>query len=86
MAGEEEVQLCPNCKVGRLQPTGVAATSADPQTNRVINEPRGYKCDNCNYPESGEAKVWQANEEEDLSEPATIKSTASGNSYDPTAS
>jgi hypothetical protein len=46
----------------------------------------GYKCDNCGYPESGEAKVWQANEQVDLSESANIKSAASGNSYDPTAS
>jgi hypothetical protein len=86
MAGEEEVRLCPNCKVGRLQPIGAAATSTDPQTNRVTTDLRGYKCDNCGYSESGEAKVWQANEQVDLSESANIKSAASGNNYDPTAS
>ena len=86
MAGEEEVQLCPKCKVGRLQPTGLAATSSDPQTNQVTKDLRGYKCDNCGYSKSGETKVSQANEQIDISESANIKSAASGNSYDPTAS
>jgi hypothetical protein len=68
MAGEEEFQLCPNCKAGRLRPTGLAATSADPQTNRVTNDLRGYKCDNCGYPEGGQAKVVAANEQAAISE------------------
>jgi predicted nucleic-acid-binding Zn-ribbon protein len=86
MAGEEEFQLCPKCKFGRLQAIGAAATRSDPQTNRVTTDLRGYKCDNCGYSESGEDKVSQANEQVDLSESANIKSAASGNNYDPTAS
>ena len=68
MAGEEEFQLCPNCKVGRLRLTGLAATSSDPQTNRVTNDLRGYKCDSCGYPEGGQAKVVATNEQEAIRE------------------
>ena len=68
MAGEEEFQLCPNCKAGRLRPTGLATTSAEPQTDRVTNDLRGYKCDNCGYPEGGQAKVVAANEQAAISE------------------
>lgn len=68
MAGEEEFQLCPNCKVGRLRLTGLAATSSDPQTNRVTNELRGYKCDSCSYSEGGQAKVVTVNEQEAIRE------------------
>ena len=66
--GEEEFQLCPNCKVGRLRQTGLAATSSDPQTNRVTNDLRGYKCDSCNYSEGGQAKVVAVNEQEAIRE------------------
>ena len=69
MAGEEEeFQLCPNCKVGRLRPTGLGATSSDPQTNRVTNDLRGYKCDSCGYSEGGQAKVVAVSEQEAISE------------------
>jgi hypothetical protein len=68
MAGEEEFQLCPNCKVGRLRLTGLAATSSDPQTNRVTNDLRGYKCDSCGYSEGGQAKVVAVNEQEAIRE------------------
>jgi hypothetical protein len=68
MAGEEEFQLCPNCKVGRLRLTGLAATSSDPQTNRVTNDLRGYKCDSCSYSEGGQAKVVAVNEQEAIRE------------------
>ena len=67
MSGEEQFQLCSNCKVGRLRPTGLAATSSDPQTNRVTND-LGYKCDSCGYPEGGQAKVVAANEQAAISE------------------
>jgi hypothetical protein len=77
MAGEEEFQLCPNCKAGRLRPTGLAATSADPQTNRVTNDLRGYKCDNCGYPEGGQAKVVAANEQAAISESTNTTTTTS---------
>jgi predicted nucleic-acid-binding Zn-ribbon protein len=78
MAGEEEFQLCPNCKVGRLLLTGLAATSSDPQTNRVTNDLRGYKCDSCGYSEAGQAKVVAVNEQEAIREStntATITSS-----------
>ena len=78
MAGEEEFQLCPNCKVGRLRLTGLAATSTDPQTNRVTNDLRGYKCDSCGYSEGGQAKVIAVNEQEAIREytnTATITSS-----------
>ena len=68
MAGEEEFQLCPNCKVGRLRLTGLAATSTDPQTNRVTNDLRGHKCDSCGYSEGGQAKVIAVNEQEAIRE------------------
>ena len=68
MAGEEEFQLCPNCKVGRLRLTGLAATSSDPQTNRVTNDLKGYKCDSCGYSEGGQAKVVAVNEQEAIRE------------------
>ncbi len=68
MAREEEFQLCPNCKVGRLRLTGLAATSSDPQTNRVTNDLRDYKCDSCGYSEGGQAKVVAVNEQEAIRE------------------
>ena len=68
MAGEEEFQLCPNCKVRRLRLTGLAATSSDPQTNRVTNDLRGYKCDSCGYSEGGQAKVVAINEQKAIRE------------------
>src|SRR5215216_2240243 len=76
MLGEEEFQLCPNCKVGRLRPTGLAATSSDPQTNRVTND-LGYKCDSCGYTEGGQAKVVAANEQAAISESTNTTTTTS---------
>ena len=72
MAGKEEFQLCPNCKVGRLRLTGLAATSSDPQTNRVTNDLRGYKCDSCGYSEGGQAKVVAINEQKAIRESTNI--------------
>ncbi len=77
MAGEEEFQLCPNCKVGRLRLTGLAATSSDPQTNRVTNDLRGYKCDSCGYSEGGQAKVVAVNEQEAIRESTNIATITS---------
>ena len=77
MAGEEEFQLCPNCKVGRLRLTGLAATSSDPQTNRVTNDLRGYKCDSCGYSEGGQAKVIAVNEQEAIRESTNTTSITS---------
>ena len=77
MAGEEEFQLCPNCKVGRLRLTGLAATSSDPQTNRVTKDLRGYKCDSCGYSEGGQAKVVATNEQEAIRESTNITTITS---------
>jgi predicted nucleic-acid-binding Zn-ribbon protein len=79
MAGEEEeeFQLCPNCKVGRMRPTELAVTSSDPQTNRVANNFRGYKCDSCGYPEGVQAKVVAANEQAAISESTDTTTTTS---------
>jgi hypothetical protein len=76
MSGEEESQLCPNCKVGRLRPTGLATTSSDPQTNRVTND-LGYKCDSCGYPKGDQAKVVAANEQAAISESTNTTTTSS---------
>jgi hypothetical protein len=77
MAGEEEFQLCPNCKVGRLRLTGLAATRSDPQTNRVTNDLRGYKCDSCSYSVGGQAKVVAVNEQEAIRESTNTTSITS---------
>jgi hypothetical protein len=77
MAGEEEFQLCPNCKVGLLRPAGLAARSSDPQTNRATNDFWGYKCDSCGYPEGSQAKVVAANEQAAISESTNTTTTTS---------
>ncbi len=54
MAREEEFETCPKCGVGKMKPTGGAAsaTSADPDTNRLTGDfYQEYKCDSCGYPE-----------------------------------
>ena len=82
MSGEE-FQLCPNCKVGRLRPTGLAATSSDPQTNRGTNDLRGYKCDSCGYPEGGQAKAVAVKEQVGIGESVnTIRNSNNNNSGD----
>ncbi len=65
----EEFDTCPKCGVGKMKPTGGAtsATSADPDTNRLTGDSyQEYKCDNCGYPEGGQAKAVQANEQEGI--------------------
>jgi rubredoxin len=55
----EEFDTCPRCGVGKMKPTGGAAsaTSADPDTNRLTGDSyQEYKCDSCGYPEGGQAK------------------------------
>ena len=59
----EELQTCPNCKIGKMRPTGLAATSRDEERKRVTSDFRGYKCDNCGYPEGGQAKVVRVEED-----------------------
>jgi predicted nucleic-acid-binding Zn-ribbon protein len=65
----EEFDTCPKCGVGKMKPTGggASATSADPDTNRVTGESyQEYKCDSCGYPEGGQAKAVQVNEQEGI--------------------
>jgi predicted RNA-binding Zn-ribbon protein involved in translation (DUF1610 family) len=84
---QTEFNDCPKCGIGKMKPTGGAAVSSnDPQTGKETGFYREYKCDNCGHPGGGQAKVLEVNEQIDLSESANIKSGASGNSYDPTAS
>jgi hypothetical protein len=42
------LQLCPNCKKGRLHPTGKRAFLGETEEPfREIDEVRKYECDNC---------------------------------------
>jgi rubredoxin len=65
----EEFDTCPKCGVGKMKPTGGAATatSTDPDTNRLTGDYyQEYKCDSCGYPEGGQAKAAQVNEQEGI--------------------
>ena len=67
----EEFDTCPRCGVGKMKPTGGAAsaTSADPDTNRLTGDSyQEYKCDSCGYPEGGQAKAVAVNEQEGIGE------------------
>ncbi len=67
----EEFDTCPKCGVGKMKPTGGAAsaTSADPDTNRLTGDYyQEYKCDSCGYPEGGQAKAVAVNEQEGIGE------------------
>jgi ribosomal protein S27E len=66
-----EFDTCPKCGVGKMKPTGGAAsaTSADPDTNRLTGDSyQEYKCDNCGHPQEGYTKVVAVNEQEAISE------------------
>ena len=43
----------------------------------MTNDLRGYKCDNCGYPEGGQAKVVAANEQAAISESTNTTTTTS---------
>ena len=65
----EKFDICPKCGVGKMKPTGGAAsaTSADPDTNRLTGDKyQEYKCDSCGYPEGGQAKAVQVNKQEGI--------------------
>jgi predicted nucleic-acid-binding Zn-ribbon protein len=67
----EKFDPCPKCGVGKMKPTGAAAsaTSADPDTNRLTcDDYQEHKCDSCGYPEGGQAKAVQVNEQEGIGE------------------
>ncbi|HYZ58273.1 MAG TPA: hypothetical protein VE544_01350 [Nitrososphaeraceae archaeon] len=47
---KSNLQLCPNCKEGRMQPAGKAEFLGETEEPfREINEARKYECDNCGY-------------------------------------
>ena len=75
MAGEE-FNTCKVCGIGKMRPTGGAATSADPETNRVTGDYREYKCDNCGNPQGGKARVLQVDEQVEMGE-STSTTTSS---------
>ena len=77
----EEFDTCPKCGVGKMKPTGGAAstTTTDPDTNRLTGEYyQEYKCDSCGYPEGGQAKAVQVSEQEGIEE--SINTSRSSNS------
>ena len=76
----EEFDTCPKCGVGKMKPIGGAAsaTSADPDTNRLTGDSyQEYKCDNCGYPEGGQAKAVQVRREQEAISESTNTSTSS---------
>ncbi|MDQ3887978.1 MAG: hypothetical protein M3251_01760 [Thermoproteota archaeon] len=81
----EEFDACPKCGVGKMKPTGGAtsATSADPDTNRLTGDYyQEYKCDSCGYPEGGQAKAVQVNEQEGIGESMNTSSNSSDSDID----
>jgi hypothetical protein len=74
---QTEFNNCPECKVGKMRPTGGAAVTNDPQTGRGTGFQRDYKCDSCGYPEGGQAKVVAANEQAAISESTNTTTTSS---------
>ena len=49
----------------------------DRETNKVIDDHRGYKCDNCGYPEGGSQILGNVNEDQGLSEQTTTTANKS---------
>jgi hypothetical protein len=81
----EEFDTCPKCGVGKMKPTGGAAsaTSADPDTNRLTDDSyQEYKCDSCGYPEGGQVKAVQVNDEQEGLRESSINSSRNNNSSD----
>ena len=81
----EEFDTCPKCGIGKMKPTGGAAsaTSADPDTNRLTGDSyQEYKCDSCGYPEGGQAKAVQVNEQEGIGESMNTSSNSSDSDID----
>ena len=76
MAGEEEFQLCPNCKAGRLRPTGLTTTSADPQTNRVTNNLGATSATTAVTPKAAKPKWRGPNEQAAISESTNTTMTS----------
>lgn len=75
-----------------MKPLGTAEIDLNAQTDRVTGDLREYQCDNpqCGHLRGGNAIVGQVNEQEDLNESVSTKSSSSDSdsSYNmmPTAS
>jgi YgiT-type zinc finger domain-containing protein len=69
----KEFENCPMCKSGKMVPHGSTTTLMKKvgETNKVIDDLRGYKCDSCGYPESGSQILGNVNENQGLSEETT---------------
>ena len=72
-----EFDKCPQCGIGTLKSTGGAAKMTDPDTGAAAADYSEYKCDNCGYPQSGQAKVAAANEQAAISESTNTTTTNS---------
>lgn len=85
---QNEFDDCPKCGVGKMKPTGGAASSMDPNTNKETGFERDYKCDNCGYPDDGVAKVAGINEDLNVADPivATLKYSDSSGEGDTSSS
>jgi len=85
MTREEDFETCPKCGVGKMKPTGGAAsaTSADPDTNRLTGDYyQEYQCDSCGYPEGGQAKAVAVNEQEGIGESVNTSRNSSSSDID----
>ena len=67
-----------------MKPLGRAAIDLNAQTDRVTGDLREYQCDNpqCGHPRGGKAIVAQVNEQEDLNESVSTKSSSSSGDTD----
>jgi predicted RNA-binding Zn-ribbon protein involved in translation (DUF1610 family) len=72
-----EFDKCPQCGIGTLKPTGGTAKMTDPDTGTATADYNKYKCDNCGYPQSRQAKVVAANEQAAISESTNTTTTNS---------
>jgi hypothetical protein len=72
-----EIDKCPQCGMGTLKSTGRTAKMTDPDTGTATTDYSEYKCDNCGYPQSGQAKVVAANEQAAISESTNTTTTNS---------
>ena len=62
-----------------MRPTGEVGTARDEEKDRVTTDYREYKCDNpvCDYPRGGVARVFQNNEDLNVTDStlATVKNS-----------
>ncbi|MDQ3881891.1 MAG: hypothetical protein M3249_01865 [Thermoproteota archaeon] len=72
-----EFDKCPQCGIGTLKSIGGAAKMTDPDTGTATADSSEYKCDNCGYPQGGQAKVVAANEQAAIGESTNTTTTSS---------